>query len=252
MILLKPILNEDFDILQHLRDRGVDPEKTEVIMDAENGMATFILYNLSGQLVGYQRYNPRGYKKDHDNTMTAKYYTYVTKEDNKTPKMAVWGVDNIDKDLPYLFITEGIFDAIKVKNAGYPVVAVLSNNPKHLKPWFAILHKRIIAIIQNDENKAGNALKKFADFWFAVPDGFNDLGDMSQEEASRFLKSVIKQLPDSDGKTHFFNDDGTIRNPKTGNDIKIRTALSYGPDHPAYREAQKYRQTHTSEKPHDY
>lgn len=53
------------DLLNHLRERGIDPDSTDVVIDEESGIATFLLYNLSGKLVGYQRYNPKGDKKDH-------------------------------------------------------------------------------------------------------------------------------------------------------------------------------------------
>lgn len=54
MIKLKDILNE-LDIKQHLLDRGIDFNKTHVVIDEENDAAYFFLYTLSGKLVGYQR-----------------------------------------------------------------------------------------------------------------------------------------------------------------------------------------------------
>ena len=236
MIKLKHLL-EDFDIEAHLRERGVDPSKTKVIMDMENGIATFMLYNLSGQAVGYQRYNPRGDKKDHSNSLAAKYYTYITKESPKIAKLAVWGTENIDPRNPYLFVTEGIFDANKLKNAGYPAIAVLTNNPEHLRPWFKILNKKIVAIV--DKDSAGSKLKKYADQWFEVPDGFKDLGEMPQKIANEFLNGVSKKLenyPRTAKTTHSFSK-MKVTNPKTGNDILVKTALNYGVEHPAYRAA---------------
>ena len=35
------------NIEQHLRDRGVDPDKIQVIMDKDSNRAIFLLYNLS-------------------------------------------------------------------------------------------------------------------------------------------------------------------------------------------------------------
>ena len=54
--LTTEIIHEN--IIQHLKDRGVDFEKTKVIVDIDSDVAVFLLYNMSGQLVGYQQYNP--------------------------------------------------------------------------------------------------------------------------------------------------------------------------------------------------
>ena len=74
------------NLLTHLKSRGVDPESTDVIMDDETGIATFLLYNLSGQLVGYQRYNPNGDKKGRGDDLASKYFVYVTKESEHSSK----------------------------------------------------------------------------------------------------------------------------------------------------------------------
>lgn len=176
------------DIESHLRKRGIDPDKIQVIIDKDNNIATFILYNLSGQLVGYQRYNPNGDKKDHTNSLAAKYFTYVTRESSTTPKLAVWGTENIQSNNPNLFITEGIFDAAKIHAAGHPVIAVLGNNPKILQSWLKSLNKHIIAILDSDD--AGKKLAKLADESYTVPEGYKDLGDMTQEQANEFLSSI--------------------------------------------------------------
>lgn len=195
------------NIESHLKERGLDPAKTQVIMDMETNIATFLLYNLSGQIVGYQRYNPNGDKKDHTNSLSAKYFSWVTKESDKTAKLAVWGVENIDKNDPNLFVTEGIFDAIKLKNAGHPVIAVLGNNPKILKSWLPLLNKRTIAVVDNDD--AGKALANLTDEHLTTPDPFKDLGEMSQTQVNKFLEDSgfpPKTPPDRKGKTLFVSD----------------------------------------------
>ena len=191
MILLQSLM-ESNDIESHLKERGLDPSKTHVIMDKKDNIAVFLLYNLSGQLVGYQRYNPSG-QKTHSKDKLAqdleKYYTYVTKE-GKVPKLAVWGLETIKESTPFFFITEGIFDCIKIHNAGYPGIAVLANNPKPLRGWFAAMHKVTIAITDNDA--AGAKLKNLATMFEPVPSPYKDLGEMPQAEATKFIKSVVK------------------------------------------------------------
>lgn len=59
----KMLLFEDFNLLRHLKNRGVDTEQTKVVIDEESGDTFFFLYNLSGQMVGYQKYNPKYPKK---------------------------------------------------------------------------------------------------------------------------------------------------------------------------------------------
>ena len=229
------------DIEAHLRSRGLDPDRTQVIMDKESNIATFILYNLSGQLVGYQRYNPSGDKKARNDSLAGKYFTYVTKESPTTSKLAVWGTETINKNDPNLFVTEGIFDAVKLQNAGHAAIAVLTNNPKILKPWFKILNKKTIAIVDNDD--AGRRLGSLTDEMYIPPEGFKDLGDMSQDQVNTFLTKIgyspHTQHPDNKSTGNlkkFLNT--RIKNPKTGNDILIKTALRYPIDNPVRKAAE--------------
>lgn len=181
-------LLEAVDIEQNLRDRGVDPTKTEVIVDKQTNRATFLLYNLSGSLVGYQRYDPNQ-GKVRDNM--GRYFTYIGSEGDYK-KLAVYGTQTIEQSVPYLFLVEGIFDCIKIHNAGYPGIAVLGNNPKILKSWISILNKKIIVICDNDA--AGNSLKKLSKINFTTPSPYKDLGEMPQQEVNKFLKDVLKKL----------------------------------------------------------
>ena len=48
------LLFEAFDIITHLKGRGVDPNQTRVIIDEKTEDVYFFLYNLSGQMVGFQ------------------------------------------------------------------------------------------------------------------------------------------------------------------------------------------------------
>ena len=173
------------DIEQHLKDRGLDTTKTRVILDKKNKVATFLLFNLSGQLVGYQEYNPLLAKTRNN---VGRYITHVTGK-NKERMLAVWGTETIDKNKPYLFITEGIFDASKIHNTGEPAIALLSNNSQVVKPWFRILNKRIIAIMDNDV--AGNYLSRVANDKYKVPDPYKDLGDMPQKEVDSFIRRIL-------------------------------------------------------------
>ena len=228
------------DIIAHLKERGVDPSKTHVIVDVENKIATFLLYNLSGQLVGYQRYNPNGDKKDRSNSLGAKYYSYISKESPATSKLAVWGLDNVTTKDRILYVTEGIFDAIKIQNAGLPVIAVLGNNPKPLKAWFKALGKHTIAIL--DDDAAGEKLKNITDDSVVVPGPYKDIGEMPQDVADKFIQSVHKKYESSSKEPDKSTDTSDIsslkvKNPETDNEILVKTALKYDKDTPAYKAA---------------
>ena len=182
------------NIEQHLKDRGVDPDKIKVIVDKESNIANFLLYNLSGQLIGYQQYNPNKPKEHYKGEWgkdLVKYYTYVSKEGTgKDTFISVWGLQNIDFDTDKeIWITEGIFDAVKLVNAGLPALAVLTSTPSsQLKQWFRITGKKIIAILDSDD--AGSKLKSTADVAYVTPKPYKDLGEMPQKEVNEFVADI--------------------------------------------------------------
>ena len=108
------------NLLDHLKSRGLDTEKTHVLYDEESGNTYFFLYNLSGQMIGYQKYNPEGVKKDYGEE--ARYYTFLGKEYDKLDnanrsKISVYGLETYDVHKKYIFVVEGIWDVIKLHNA---------------------------------------------------------------------------------------------------------------------------------------
>ena len=187
-------LFERFDTISHLKERGIDIKQTRVIIDDKGGDVFFFLYNLSGQLIGYHKYNPK-YPKTGQNKLDdpklAKYFTWVT-EEGEGRKIAVWGLESINLGDPYLFVTEGVFDSARIQEAGYPSIAVLCNNPSDsLKSWIRTLPQKKIVIYDND--KAGMRLKSVGDYSFTVPVG-KDINDLSPEEARSFLEKCLKKI----------------------------------------------------------
>jgi len=188
-------------LASHLRDRGVDPNRTHVIVDEDAGLATFILYNLSGQIVGFQQYNPAGEKLRADtnkliqraNELGVKpsdlmrYFTKIFDE-GTTKKIGVWGAETLDERL-YVFVVEGVFDAVKIQNTGEPCIAVLSNNPLPLRPWFRSLGKKMIGVLDNDA--AGSKLANIVDMKMIVPNPYKDLGEMPQDEVHTLIMNFL-------------------------------------------------------------
>lgn len=181
-------------IEDHITDRGIDLSKIKPIIDEQSGDVFFFLYNLSGQIVGYQKYNPNYEKKGQRlaaDPRLVKYYNWITDED-KGKMIAVWGLETYDIENRYLFITEGIFDIARAHQAGYPGIAVLCNSPsQQLKNWLDTLPQKKIVIFDND--KAGKELAKLGDYAFSVNSG-KDLNDLSPSEAKEFLDNIINSL----------------------------------------------------------
>ena len=139
--------------------------------------ATFFLWNLSGQLTGYQVYRPDGAKHGFKDPREAKYFSYVSPLQN-----AVWGLETVHWDDKVLFLTEGIFDAARLHYHGLP--AVLANNPVHLTGWLMAMPSLKVACVQGDA--AGRKLAKFGDVSVMLPD-YSDVGDLTEEEFYHFF-----------------------------------------------------------------
>jgi hypothetical protein len=168
-----------FNIKQHLKERHLNLELHRPILDLELNIATFLFYNLSEQLVGYQQYNPNGNKKIFNSKLDGYYYTY-----RKQPTIAIWGLESYYISDGPIFITEGIFDAARLTINNQTAFGVCSNNPpKDYKNWFGCLSRPAIAICDNDS--AGRELAKFGDYYEIVPDE-KDLGE-SSESYVRYL-----------------------------------------------------------------
>lgn len=151
----------------------------------------FYLYNLSGQLVGYQRYYKDGIKEfrnsDRDD---AKYYTRVT----HGAKGSVLGVYGLHRYHPQkdLYVVEGVFDAIVLHRFGYSAIATLTNDPAHLASWLFAIPNKVIAIPDGD--KAGSKLSKYADSTVLLPNGM-DINQMYTEgRISELLKRIRNEF----------------------------------------------------------
>lgn len=190
------IATREIDLENLLLDRGIDSKRTRVIMDKTKNVATFLLFNLSGKLVGYQFYNPNGSKihnpkkvpKDVHPLEVMKYFTRITKQDNKNKEIGVYGLESYKQSDRELWIVEGIFDCTKLHNQGLTAIAILANDPKPFGEWLRMLPQRKIVIYDND--KAGKKLAKYGDEAYTVPEGFNDLGDMTDDEVAQFIKDI--------------------------------------------------------------
>ena len=152
-------------------------------LDEVERVATFYLWNLSGQLVGYQQYRPEGEKKPQNNPKQGKYFTY-----RKQPTLAVWGVETLHLTPHVLFLTEGVFDAARLTERGVSAVAALSNNPTaDFRNWLTCLNRTVVAVCDNDA--AGRRLAKFGDrVEFTLE---HDLGDSDASYVDMLLEKYV-------------------------------------------------------------
>ncbi len=167
-------------VVDHLKDRHVDLNLHRPVVDEEARVATFYLYNLSTQLVGYQQYRPEGEKKPQNNPKEGKYFTY-----RKQPTLAVFGVESLHLSPNVVFLTEGVFDACRLTERGYSALAALSNNPtQDLRNFLTCLNRRVVAVCDNDV--AGRRLAKFGDVAVFTED--HDLGDSTDGYVTSLLE----------------------------------------------------------------
>jgi hypothetical protein len=165
---------------KHLLARHLDLELHRPMLDEVEDVATFYLWNLSGQVVGYQQYRRNGEKRPQNNPKEGKYFTH-----RKQPTLAVWGVESLHLTPNVVFLCEGVFDACRMTKVGCSALAVLSNDPtQDLKNWLKCLNRKVVVVADNDA--AGRKLAKFGDV--AVFTDEKDLGDASQEYVEQLKK----------------------------------------------------------------
>lgn len=173
------------NLKSHLLERKVNFDIHSPVLDLDNNIATFFLYNLTGQLVGYQQYNPQGDKKAFNDKSNSKYYTY-----RKTPTVTLFGLESYNKSSSVVFLTEGLFDATRLTFYGQTAFAALTNNPpKDYYNFLRSLSLPVVCVCDNDNS--GQKLSKFGDYVEVT--NAKDLGDES-EEYVRYLMNKYQSI----------------------------------------------------------
>jgi hypothetical protein len=177
-------VKDKHELEQHLKDRHMDINLHAPILSDK--IATFLLYNLSGQIVGYQRYDPSfpsAFAGDgkQSNLRDRRYYNYVS-----TDKIGLFGLESFNLNVPCVFVVEGVFDACRLTSRGACAIAMLTNTPSSsMKNLLLCLGKPLIAVCDNDPS--GRKLKSVGHYNETVRDG-KDLGDCSEEFVDFILK----------------------------------------------------------------
>jgi len=167
------------DLTQHLKDRHVNLDSHRFLLDEEAQVATALLYNLSGQICGYQQYRPLVGKTRRNDPKEGRYYTYKTEG-----TLAVFGVESLHLTPHLVFLVEGMFDAARLCSRGFSALAVLSNNPtQDLKGWLKCLNRKVVALCDDD----APGLKLAAFGHEAVVMKSHDVGDSTEAELDELL-----------------------------------------------------------------
>lgn len=140
------------------------------------GVVVFGLWNLVGQLVGYQQYTPSAPKARCNDPREGRYYTYTSKPGG-LGCVTAWGLETVVPGVP-LLLCEGIFDACRLHTIGVPALAVLGSDPVHLHQWFSLFSQPVISVVQGDV--AGQKLAKYGSCQILLPEG-HDVGSLSED-----------------------------------------------------------------------
>lgn len=169
--------------MQHLESRHCFPARHgySIGLNQEEQVVCFLMHDFDGRLAGYQEYRPNA-EKLRENEQRGRYYTYV----KRNP--AVFGMETLHRyKKPFVFLNEGIFDAVRWHNFECPSLALMSNDPKYMRQQLELLPQRKVAVVQGDA--AGLKLAKYGDYVLTLPIG-RDAGDLSEKEVAAYVKEV--------------------------------------------------------------
>ena len=167
-------------LLNHLLSRHLDVNLHKVWIDEKRMKVTFPLYNLCGQMIGYQQYYPLGSKDFNNDPREGKYFT-------RSPSgAALWGMESWSLSYP-LFLTEGLFDAARMTSRGCSALACFTNNPKHIQNWLWTISqfRPIIALCDRDDS--GIKLAKYGTESYIIQSA-KDLGDADESEVDHIVE----------------------------------------------------------------
>lgn len=170
------------NVLKHLKSRYFDTNVHTAWIDEDEGVATYPLWNLTGQMVGFQQYRPSATKKKDNHPRESRYFSW-----RKNKVVGVWGLESWNFT-DTLFVTEGVFDAARLTSRGYSAIATLSNDldDSH-KGWLWLVRKARRVVVVCDNDAAGRKLAKYGHLHHVMSDG-KDLGEASDEYVTELLR----------------------------------------------------------------
>jgi hypothetical protein len=161
-------------------NRHLEIERYNGVYISDN-VTCFTLWNLSGQMCGYQQYRPSATKDKKNNPRDSRYYTSVHGKRNEKP-IAIWGLESLDYRSDVLVIVEGIFDACRFHNHNIPSVALLSSSWKPYSSWLFCIGRKIY----KGEDESGSGLGPFTNL--ECPE--KDFGECTGEQMREVVKLI--------------------------------------------------------------
>lgn len=186
-------------ILNHLYSRGFTENLINIInpaIDDNEGVATFYLWNLSGQLVGYQQYRPGADKTKSNCPRDARYYTHRR---GSKERVAIGGLETYHW-APYVCAVEGIFDAVPLWVRGIPCVFMCGIPDEQTQHFMRVQPKPVLSFL--DPGVSASMKKCFTKFSdaFVQPEELgisSDLGDMNDKDVNSMIYLGITKLLES-------------------------------------------------------
>lgn len=154
-------MSDKLNVIVHLLSRGASNLNLYDLHIAEDS-ATFMLYGVKNFLnnspnikpLGFQTYRPYVQNKKTNHPRDSRYFTYQPKS-KVLQDTVVFGLERLENKPDFLYITEGIFEAMTLHRLGYPAIAVLTASPsKYLKDCLSALAKE--SVWAGDNDPAGN------------------------------------------------------------------------------------------------
>jgi hypothetical protein len=169
----------------HLKERHIDLDKVPMMLGDEH--IYFWIYNLVGQIIGYQKYTPFAPKSRNNE---GRYITIVPSK-----QYAFIGMHSF-YDSEVLFTVEGVFDATRLWNLGLSCLAILGTADKAQINFLRLQKKAGRKVIHiTDPGLPATMLKNLRKFTSSIiiPSGDEDLGDMSDDVVKSVLNEYIKR-----------------------------------------------------------
>ena len=170
----------------HLKERHLNVDLYDgVYLNEEERLVTFLLWNLSGKLVGYLRYRPDGVKKGYTDSSERRYLPVVG-GDTRNRHLAVWGLESLSWRSDILVVCEGIFDACRFHNLGIPAVALLSSNDSRYKDWLECLDRNLYAALDDHATQFTGMTD------LQLPEGKADFGECTDQQIEETVRNFMK------------------------------------------------------------
>lgn len=171
----------------HLRERGLSQyhrcwHTGPLPENPKEEHVVFPLVMPGGKYIGHQRYFWR-------RTEQGRYITTILPA---YKNLAFYGYDNCFGFSP-LFVTEGVWDSIRIGNCYVDSVAILTNKPsKQLRQYLYFLANGRPVYAMLDKDDAGDKMRVF-DRWFKPPYHYKDWNEVPHDDCFQYITKILEE-----------------------------------------------------------